>query len=71
MLMTTKNMRFTMEVAAVGGSEDNVITSSTGTDRTRFIGNYWGYDGVPLIGVPPRIYNQLLRWHLISIVMML
>ncbi|MBL1433890.1 MAG: phosphatase PAP2 family protein [Gammaproteobacteria bacterium] len=47
------------EAAAVGGAEDNANTPSTGTDRTRFIGNYWGYDGVPLIGVPPRIYNQI------------
>ncbi len=47
------------EVAAIGGSEENINTPSTGTDRTRFIGNYWGYDGVPLIGVPPRIYNQI------------
>lgn len=47
------------EVAALGGAQDNVATPSTGTDATRFIGNYWGYDGVPLIGVPPRIYNQI------------
>jgi membrane-associated phospholipid phosphatase len=47
------------EAAAVGGAEDNANTPSTGTDDTRFVGNYWGYDGVPLIGVPPRIYNQI------------
>ena len=47
------------EVAAIGGAADNVGIPSTGTDRTRFVGNYWGYDGVPLIGVPPRIYNQI------------
>ncbi len=47
------------EVAAVGGSPENVNTPSTGTDETRFAGNYWGYDGVPLVGVPPRIYNQI------------
>lgn len=47
------------EVAGIGGSPDNVATPVTGTDATRFIGNYWGYDGVPLIGVPPRVYNQI------------
>ncbi len=47
------------EVARIGGAEDNANTPSVGTDRTRFIGNYWGYDGVPLIGVPPRVYNQI------------
>lgn len=50
---------FYEEVAAIGGAEDNAFTPSTGTDRTRFIGNYWGYDGVPLVGVPPRVYNQI------------
>ena len=48
------------DVAAVGGSPDNANTVSTSTEETRFVGNYWGYDGVPLIGVPPRIYNQIV-----------
>ncbi len=47
------------EVAAVGGSPDNVGTPSTGTDETRFIGNYWGYDAVPMLGTPPRLYAQI------------
>lgn len=47
------------ETAAIGGSPENAGTTSTGTNATRFIGNYWGYDGVPLIGVPPRLYNQI------------
>ena len=47
------------EVIGLGGSPENVNTVSTGTDETHFIGNYWGYDGVPLLGVPPRIYNQI------------
>ena len=47
------------EVAAIGGASDNTGTPSTSTDDTRFIANYWGYDGVPLIGVPPRVYNQI------------
>jgi hypothetical protein len=48
------------DVAAIGGSPDNANTVSTSTEETRFVGNYWGYDGVPLIGVPPRIYNQIV-----------
>ncbi len=48
-----------VEVASLGGAADNELTPSTGTDESHFIGNYWGYDGVPLIGVPPRIYNQI------------
>lgn len=47
-------------VAAIGGAVDNPNTVSTSTDETRFIANYWGYDGVPLIGVPPRVYNQIV-----------
>lgn len=46
-------------VAAIGGASDNTGIVSTSSDDTRFIANYWGYDGVPLIGVPPRVYNQL------------
>ena len=26
---------------------------------TRFVGNYWGYDATPLLGTPPRLYNQI------------
>lgn len=47
------------EVAPLGGSPDNTGIAPTGTPDTMFIGNYWGYDGVPLIGVPPRLYNQI------------
>jgi len=47
------------QVAAVGGAVGNSNTPYTGTMTTHFVGNYWGYDGVPLIGVPPRIYNQI------------
>ena len=32
---------------------------STGTARTQFIGNYWGYEGTPELGVPPRLYAQI------------
>ncbi|WP_110428184.1 vanadium-dependent haloperoxidase [Glaciecola sp. KUL10] len=48
-------------VASVGGSIENTQTLSTSNDETRFVANYWGYDGVPLIGVPPRVYNQIVE----------
>jgi hypothetical protein len=47
------------EVKRLGG--DGV---STPTDRTRAqstIGVYWGYDGRPGLGTPPRLYNQIAR----------
>ena len=47
------------EVAAVGGAPDNMMTPSMSTPEKRFIGNFWGYDAVPLIGTPPRLYNQI------------
>lgn len=47
------------EVASLGGSPDNALTPSISTPETRFIGNYWGYDGVPLLGIPPRLYNLI------------
>lgn len=45
------------EVYSLGVSQD--FPFATGTPETYFIGNYWGYDGVPLIGVPPRLYAQI------------
>ena len=32
---------------------------SRSTPRRRFIGNFWGYDATPLLGTPPRLYNQI------------
>ena len=46
------------QVAARGGSPENTNTPSTSTEETRFNGNFWGYDAVPLLGTPPRAYNQ-------------
>lgn len=43
------------EVDAVGASS----AGSTATAATRFIGNFWGYDGAPLLGTPPRLYTQI------------
>lgn len=44
----------------INGGED--ILGVVGTDNTaakQFIGNFWGYDGAPLLGTPPRLYNQV------------
>lgn len=48
------------EVAAIGGSPANLNTASASTPTTRFIGNYWGYDAVPRLGTPPRLYGQII-----------
>ena len=45
------------DVKAVGASQDT--PGSTSTARTQFIGNYWGYEGTPELGVPPRLYAQI------------
>ncbi|MBX9859653.1 MAG: phosphatase PAP2 family protein [Sphingomonas sp.] len=45
------------EVKAIGASSDTA--GSTATAATKFIGNYWGYDGAPLLGTPPRLYMQI------------
>ncbi len=44
-------------VTAIGASPDT--PGSTSTAATRFIANYWGYDASPLLGTPPREYNQI------------
>ena len=36
-------------------------TSTTRTDDQTEIGNFWAYDGGAKIGVPSRLYNQLVR----------
>lgn len=46
------------EVKSIGANP-NSVPSSTSTARTRFIGNFWGYDAAPLLGTPPRLYNQI------------
>ncbi|HCT44676.1 MAG: chloroperoxidase [Phycisphaerae bacterium] len=45
------------EVKTIGASVDTA--GSRSTPHTRFIGNFWGYDGTPLLGTPPRSYNQI------------
>ncbi|MEM7586622.1 MAG: chloroperoxidase [Acidobacteriota bacterium] len=45
------------EVYRLGASTDTA--GSTSTPETRFFGNFWGYDGTPLLGTPPRLFNQI------------
>jgi hypothetical protein len=45
------------EVKRLGG--DGVNTSTERTDEQTMIGIYWGYDGRPGLGTPPRLYNQI------------
>lgn len=45
------------EVRTIGASNDT--PGSTATPEGLFIGNFWGYDGAPLLGTPPRLYNQI------------
>jgi hypothetical protein len=45
------------EVARLGG--DGVTTPTQRTADQTIAGIYWGYDGTPGIGVPPRLYNQI------------
>jgi hypothetical protein len=45
------------EVKEVGG--DGVITPTTRTAEQTEIGIFWGYDGSPGLGTPPRLYNQI------------
>ncbi|HYX34241.1 MAG TPA: vanadium-dependent haloperoxidase, partial [Oligoflexus sp.] len=47
------------EVKKLGG--DGVTTSTKRTDEQTIIGIFWGYDGAPGIGTPPRLYNQVAR----------
>jgi hypothetical protein len=45
------------EVKLVGG--DGVVTPTLRTPEETVEGIYWGYDGTPLLGAPPRMYNQI------------
>jgi hypothetical protein len=35
------------------------VTPTERTAEQTFTGTYWGYDGTPGLGVPPRLYNQI------------
>jgi hypothetical protein len=54
---TAKYRQMYNDVKAIGASQDT--PGATGTARTHFIGNYWGYEGTPQLGVPPRLYAQI------------
>lgn len=47
------------EVKRLGGDGITTPTERT-TDQTQ-IGVFWGYDGTPGLGTPPRLYNQITR----------
>ncbi|MGE0755776.1 MAG: vanadium-dependent haloperoxidase [Pirellulaceae bacterium] len=47
------------EVLALGG--DGVISQTVRTPEQTEIGIFWGYDGRPGLGTPPRLYNQIAR----------
>ncbi len=47
------------QVKRFGG--DGVITSTERTAEQTITGIYWGYDGPPKLGPPPRLYNQVVR----------
>jgi hypothetical protein len=45
------------EVKRLGG--DGITTPTERTRDQTIAGIYWGYDGVPGLGTPPRLYNQI------------
>jgi hypothetical protein len=45
------------EVKSLGG--DGIHTPTSRTPEQTLIGLYWGYDGSPGLGTPPRMYNQI------------
>ncbi len=47
------------EVKRLGG--DGVNTPTERSAEQAEIGVYWGYDGTPGLGPPPRLYNQIVR----------
>lgn len=46
------------EVRSLGG--DGVTTPTARTPEQTEIGIFWGYDGRPGLGTPPRLYNQIV-----------
>lgn len=46
-------------VKTLGG--DGIDTPTLRTHRETITGMYWGYDGTPGLGTPPRLYNQIVR----------
>ena len=53
------------EVKAFGG--DGVTTATVRTPDQTMAAIYWGYDGTPGLGTPPRLYNQIaiqIAWQM-------
>eukprot|EP00457_Paulinella_chromatophora_P002664 gb/GEZN01002669.1/.p1 GENE.gb/GEZN01002669.1/~~gb/GEZN01002669.1/.p1 ORF type:complete len:572 (-),score=50.72 gb/GEZN01002669.1/:611-2326(-) len=40
---------------------DGISYPTSRTEEQTFVGIFWGYDGRPFVGTPPRLYNQILR----------
>ena len=58
--LTSTEYAFALEeVSRLGG--DDVTTPSERTSDETEIALYWSYNGSPLIGTPPRLYNQMAR----------
>ena len=38
---------------------DGIVTPTERTSDQTIAGIYWGYDGTPSLGAPPRLYNQI------------
>ncbi|CAF4743574.1 unnamed protein product [Rotaria sp. Silwood1] len=55
-LNSTNYLREFNEIKSLGSKTSKVRTA----DQTH-IGIAWGYDGIPKLGVPPRLYNQVVR----------
>jgi hypothetical protein len=47
------------EVKDYGG--DGITTPTLRSAEQTHVGIYWGYDGAPNLGTPPRLYNQIAR----------
>lgn len=47
------------EVFRLGGNGAVGGTPTQRTAKQTFIGTFWGYDGTPELGAPPRFYNQI------------
>jgi hypothetical protein len=47
--------------AACAVAADGFVTPTLRTPEQAQIGVFWGYDGTPGLGTPPRLYNQIAR----------
>ncbi len=45
--------------AACATAQGGTPTATTRTAEQAIVGIYWGYDGTPGLGTPPRLYNQI------------